>query len=167
MAVKFKGFGRVTIKGKYNNNNVNVYTPMLPKLKCPIAGKTLLPAGDHVIPWDIEIPNIYPSSLVIKRASIFYQVEVVLSFSLAKSITAEHPITLRRHLLPCMELAPLVETKLYERTVPAKFHYEIEAPQIICLDQQLLPFAVKYLCIANQKAVQSIRTQLTQIELYR
>ncbi|KAI8084878.1 uncharacterized protein BX664DRAFT_360696 [Halteromyces radiatus] len=165
MSVKFKGFARVNIKGKYTN--IVVLTPMLPKLKCPIGGKTLLPAGDHVIPWDIEIPNIYPPSLLIKRATIFYRVEVVISFALAKSITAEHPITLRRHLLPCMELAPLVETKLYERTVPAKFHYEIEAPQIICLDQLLLPFAVKYLCIANQKAVQSIRTQLTQIELYR
>ncbi|ORZ14657.1 hypothetical protein BCR42DRAFT_393455 [Absidia repens] len=166
MAVKFKGFGRVSIKGKYNNN-VGIFTPMLPKLKCHIAGKTLLPAGDHVIPWDIEIPNIYPPSLLIKRATIFYRVEVVVSFALSKSITAEHPITLRRHLLPCMELAPLVETKFYEHTVPAKFHYEIEAPQIICLDQLLLPFAVKYLCIANQKAVQNIRTQLTQIELYR
>lgn len=166
IAVKFKGFGRVTIQGK-SNNSVGLVTPMLPKLKCCISGKTLLPAGDHTIPWDLEIPNIYPPSLLIKRATIFYRVEVVISFALAKSISAEHPITLRRHLLPCKELAPLVETKIYEHTVPAKFHYEIEAPQIICLDQLVLPFAVKYLCIANQKAVQSIRTQLTQIELYR
>ncbi|KAI8344440.1 hypothetical protein BC941DRAFT_408642 [Chlamydoabsidia padenii] len=166
IAVKFKGFGCVTIKGK-SNKNVGLVTPMLPKLKCSIAGKTLLPAGDHTIPWDLEIPNIYPPTLLIKRATIYYRVEVVISFALAKSITAEHPITLRRHLLPCKELAPMVETKIYEHTVPAKFHYEIEAPQIICLDQLELPFAVKYLCIANQKAVQSIRTQLTQIELYR
>ncbi|ORZ13291.1 hypothetical protein BCR42DRAFT_493347 [Absidia repens] len=166
MVVKFKGFGRVSIKGK-SNTNVSIFTPMLPKLKCSIVGKSLLPMGDHTIPWSIEIPNIYPPSLLVKRATIFYLVEVVISFALAKSITAEHPITLRRHLLPCVELAPLVETKLYEHTVPAKFHYEIEAPQIICLDQLLVPFAVKYLCIANQKAVQSIRTQLTQIELYR
>ncbi|CAO3649584.1 unnamed protein product [Cunninghamella blakesleeana] len=166
MAVKFKGFGKVNIKGKFSH--IDIVTPMLPKLKCSILGKTNLQSGDHLIPWDLEIPNIYPPTLNIKRSSIYYRIEVVITFfALSKSITIEHPITLRRHLLPCMEFAPMVETKLYEHTVPAKFHYEIEAPQIICLDQQFLPFAVKYLCIANQKAVQSIRTQLTQIELYR
>ncbi|KAI9305422.1 hypothetical protein BJ944DRAFT_68764 [Cunninghamella echinulata] len=165
MAIKFKGFGKVDIKGKFNH--VNICQPMLPKLKCTIAGKTNLSVGDHLIPWDMEIPNLYPPSLSNKRCSVYYRIEVVITFHLAKSITIEHPIILRRHLLPCMEFAPLVETKLYDHTVPAKFHYEIEAPQIICLDQQVLPFAVKYLCIANQKAVQNIRTQLTQIELYR
>ncbi|KAI8070827.1 hypothetical protein BC940DRAFT_295660 [Gongronella butleri] len=164
MAVKFKGFGRVSIAG---NPSAGLYSPILPKLKCSLASKSLLPAGDHVIPWDMEIPNIYPPSTLIKRANVFYRVEATISFALAKAITAEHHVVLRRHLLPCVELAPLVETKLLEHTVPAKFHYEIEAPQIICLDQQQLPFAVKYLCIANQKAVQSIRTQLTQIEIYK
>ncbi|ORX52045.1 hypothetical protein DM01DRAFT_1384287 [Hesseltinella vesiculosa] len=165
MAVKFKGFGRVSINGKVANTVLD--SPILPKLKCNIASKTLLPAGNHIIPWDMQIPNIFPPSILIKRATVYYRVEATISFALAKAISAEHPIILRRHLLPCIELAPLVETKLHERTIPAKFHYEIEAPQIVCLDQLLLPFAVKYLCIANQKAVQSIRTQLTQIELYK
>ncbi|KAI9310238.1 hypothetical protein BX666DRAFT_2116585 [Dichotomocladium elegans] len=162
MAVKFKG----VVHTEYRGNTSEA--PVLPKLKQMLfARTTLLPAGDHSIPFLLEVPNIYPQSLSIKRASIAYKVEVSIAVGLQKkSITAEHTILVRRHLLRCMEMAPLVETQILEHTVPAKFHYEIDAPQIVCLEQGHIPVSVKYLCFATQKPVRNIRTQLKQIELY-
>ncbi|KAG0750353.1 hypothetical protein G6F23_000249 [Rhizopus arrhizus] len=120
MSVKFKGFSQVNLPSH------TMSVPLLPKLKLSLFGKTTLPAGDHVIPWEIDIPNIYPRSLLTKRAIINYK-----------------------------------------RTIPGKFHYEIDAPQIICLQQTYIPMAIRYISFADQKPVQSIRTQLVQIELYK
>ncbi|GAN03172.1 hypothetical protein MAM1_0035c02623 [Mucor ambiguus] len=164
MSVKFKGFSSITLKQPYN---IEITCPLLPKLKVPLFGKASLPAGDHVIPWELDIPNIYPRSLLAKRATIRYKVIVSISTGIARTLTAEYPIVLKRHLLPYKELSPLIETKLYQRTVPGKFHYEIDAPQIVCIEQGYIPMAVKYVSIANQKPVQSIRTRIIQIELYR
>lgn len=164
MSVKFKGFSNITLKQPYN---IETTCPLLPKLKVPLFGKANLPAGDHVIPWELDIPNIYPRSLLAKRATIHYKVLVSISTGIARTLTAEYPIVLKRHLLPYKELSPLIETKLYQRTVPGKFHYEIDAPQIICIEQEYIPMAIKYVSIANQKPVQSIRTRIVQIELYR
>ncbi|KAI7904937.1 uncharacterized protein BX663DRAFT_559194 [Cokeromyces recurvatus] len=165
MFIKFKGFSSITLSKPYN---IEANCPFLPKLKLSLFGKTTLPAGDHIIPWELDIPNIYPRSLLIKRASIHYKVIVSISTGItSKSITAEYPIIIRRHLLPYKELAPLIETRIFQRTVPGKFHYEIDIPQIICIEQEYIPMAIKYVSIANQKPVQSIRTRLIQIELYR
>ncbi|KAL9542278.1 hypothetical protein MBANPS3_008687 [Mucor bainieri] len=165
MSVKFKGFSNITLKQPYN---IETTCPLLPKLKVPLFGKASLPAGDHVIPWELDIPNIYPRSLLAKRATIHYKVIVSISTGIAqRTLTAEYPIVLKRHLLPYKELSPLIETKLYQRTVPGKFHYEIDAPQIVCIEQEYIPMAIKYVSIANQKPVQSIRTRIVQIELYR
>lgn len=162
MSIKFKGFSRTCFRG----NEISV--PLLPKLKQSLFGKTTLPAGEHSVPFMLEVPNIFPPSLNIKRANISYKLELSAAIGLQKkTITAEHPIELRRHLLRYKEMAPLVETQIYEDTIPAKFHYEIDAPQIVCLEQGSVPMCVKYLCFASQKPVRSIRTQLTQIELYR
>lgn len=165
MSVKFKGFNSITLKHPYN---IETTIPLLPKLKVPLFGRTTLPAGDHIIPWELDIPNIYPRSLLTKRATINYKVIVSISTGIAaKTLTAEYPIILRRHLLPYKELSPLIETKLHQRTVPGKFHYEIDAPQIICIEQEYIPMAIKYVSIANQKPVLSIRSRIIQIELYR
>ena len=164
MSVKFKGASQTNFRGS------NIQASILPKLKQILFGKTTLPAGEHIIPFLLEVPNIYPATLSIKRASISYKVElsIIGIFGLQKkSITAEHPVEIRRHLLRCKEMAPLVETQIIEDTVPAKFHYEIDAPQIVCLQQGSIPFSIKYLCFASQKPVRNIRTQLKQIELYR
>ncbi|KAK4518101.1 uncharacterized protein ATC70_001452 [Mucor velutinosus] len=164
MSVKFKGFSNITLKQPYN---IEMTCPLLPKLKVPLFGKANFPAGDHVIPWELDIPNIYPRSLLAKRATIHYKVIVSISTGIARTLTAEYPVVLKRHLLPYKELSPLIETKLYQRTVPGKFHYEIDAPQIVCIEQEYIPMAIKYVSIANQKPVQSIRTRVVQIELYR
>ncbi|CAO0793830.1 unnamed protein product [Mucor circinelloides] len=164
MSVKFKGFSNITLKQPYN---IETTCPLLPKLKVPLFGRVTLPAGDHVIPWELDIPNIYPRSLLAKRATIHYKVIVSISTGIARTLTAEYPVVLKRHLLPYKELSPLIETKLYQRTVPGKFHYEIDAPQIVCIEQEYIPMAIKYVSIANQKPVQSIRTRIVQIELYR
>ncbi|KAI7885944.1 uncharacterized protein EV154DRAFT_554728 [Mucor mucedo] len=164
MSVKFKGFSHITL---HQPTNIEMTSPLLPKLKLPIFGRTTLPAGDHVIPWEMDIPNIYPRSLLVKRATINYKVIVSISTGITRTLTAEYPIVLRRHLLPYKELAPIIETKLFQRTVPGKFHYEIDAPQIVCIEQEHIPIAIKYISFANQKTVQSIRTRLVQIELYR
>ena len=164
MSIKFKGFSNITLKQPYN---IETTCPLLPKLNVPLFGKTNLPAGDHIIPWELDIPNIYPRSLLAKRATINYKVIVSISTGIARTLTAEYPIVLKRHLLPYKELSPLIETKLYQRTIPGKFHYEIDAPQIICIEQEYIPMAIKYVSIANQKPVQSIRTRIVQIELYR
>ncbi|KAI8144206.1 hypothetical protein BJV82DRAFT_668037 [Fennellomyces sp. T-0311] len=161
MSVKFKGASQTHFRGS------DIQTPLLPKLKQILFGRTTLPAGEHVIPFLLEVPNIYPATLSIKRAQIYYKVELAIAIGLQKkSITAEHPIEIRRHLLRCKEMAPLVETQIIEDTVPAKFHYEIDAPQIVCLEQGSIPLSIKYLCFASQKPVRNIRTQLRQIELY-
>lgn len=162
MTVKFKGVSNTFVRG------CETSIPILPKLKQALFSKANLPVGEHVIPFQLSVPNIYPASLSSKRANISYKVELSIAIGLQKkAITAEHPIELRRHLLRCKEMAPLVETQIVQDTVPAKFHYEIDAPQIVCREQRYLPVAVKYLCFASQKPVQSIRTQLTQIELFR
>ncbi|KAG0174247.1 hypothetical protein DFQ28_002913 [Apophysomyces sp. BC1034] len=163
IVVKFKGCSRVCLE-----NNVDVHTPLLPKLKVHLFSKTTtLPAGDHRFPWELEVPNIYPRSLELKRASVQYKVEISVAYGLHKTLTAEYPIVVRRHLLLCKELAPLIETKSYQNTLAGKFHFEIEAPRIICAEQGSIPLAVKYLSFANQRRVRSIRTQLVQVELYR
>lgn len=165
MSIKFKGFSHITIQ---NPIEYEISAPLLPKLKVPLlSGKTSLSPGTHVIPWEMDIPNIYPRSLLIKRATINYKVIVSISIGITKTLTAEYPIVIRRHLLPYKELAPIIETKLFKRTLPGKFHYEIDAPQIVCIEQEHIPMAIKFLSFANHKPVQYIRTRLIQIELYR
>ncbi|KAL0091000.1 hypothetical protein J3Q64DRAFT_1855564 [Phycomyces blakesleeanus] len=114
MTVKFKGFSRVQFIT--SGNPVEISMPLLPKLKRPLFGKTTLPAGDHVVSWDLEIPNIYPRTTDMKRASIDYKIELSISVNLHKTLTATYPIVIQRHLLPSCELAPLVETRVYKST---------------------------------------------------
>ncbi|KAI8146728.1 hypothetical protein BJV82DRAFT_395432 [Fennellomyces sp. T-0311] len=171
MVIKFKGYGRICLKNS-GGTVLDVDTNLLPKIKAPLLvnnKKTFqLPAGEHLVPWELQVPNVYPRSLMIKRASIHYKIELAISLGLhKKAITAEYPIVILRHLLPYKELSPLVGSRVYRHTVPGKFHYEVDCPRIVCLEQGSMPVAVKYLCIANQKPVLSIRTQLLQVEFYR
>ncbi|KAI9315693.1 hypothetical protein BX666DRAFT_2028583 [Dichotomocladium elegans] len=161
LTVKFKGMATSNFQG------TNLQTPILPKLKQVLFAKTTLPPGEHVIPFLLEVPNIYPPSLKSKRATVSYRIELSIAVGLQKkAITAEYPIEVRRHLLRYREMAPLVQTQICQDTFPARFHYEIEAPRIVSLEQGSIPAAVKYLCFASQKSVRAIRTQLRQIEVY-
>ncbi|KAI9480438.1 MAG: hypothetical protein EXX96DRAFT_481064 [Benjaminiella poitrasii] len=114
MSIKFKGFSTITLSAPYN---LETTCPFLPKLKLTLLAKTTLGVGDHTIPWELDIPNLYPRSLLIKRASIHYK--LIVSVSLAgfttrrKPVTAERPVVISRHLLPYKELAPAIETRIY------------------------------------------------------
>ncbi|KAI8335146.1 hypothetical protein BC941DRAFT_77665 [Chlamydoabsidia padenii] len=164
--IKFKGLSRISYRNTLDI--VNITTPLLPKLKLPLlSSTTTLGPGEVILPWEMEIHNIYPASVMIKRACIQYKVELIISLGLNRTVKAEYPVVIKRHLLPCMEMAPLVPTKLYTKTISTKFHYEIEAPRIVCVAQESIPMAIKLLAIGNQKRVLSIRTQLIQVELYR
>ncbi|CAO3599311.1 unnamed protein product [Absidia cylindrospora] len=165
-ALKFKGNSRVCHQN--NLEFIDISTPILPKLKTQLfSSTTSLGPGEVTLPWEIEILNIYPSSVMIKRASISYKIELTISLGLNRSVTAEYPIVLKRHLLPCLEVSPLVHPKLYTKTISTKFHYEINAPRIVCVAQQTMPMTIKLLTIGAQKRVLSIRTQVLQVELYR
>ncbi|KAI8350882.1 hypothetical protein EDC96DRAFT_519006 [Choanephora cucurbitarum] len=164
MSIKFKGQSSVSLQLP---TPVELTAPLLPKLKLPLYGRVTIPVGDHIIPWEMDIPNIYPRSIMIKRATITYKVILTISMGITRTLTAEYPIVIRRHLLPYKELAPIIETRLFQRTIPGKFHYEIDTPQIVCIEQEHIPLAIKYISFANQKEVKTIRTRLIQIELYR
>lgn len=169
ITIKFKGFGRASLRNSAGVL-VDIDTQLLPKVKTQLFGNkaTTLEAGEHELPWVLEIPNVYPQSLMVKRASISYKLQLSIAFGLHKKpITAECPVVVLRHLLPCKQMAPLVGTKLYRHTVPGKFHYEIDCPRVICLEQRYIPLAIKYLSVAGKKPVQSIQTQLLQVEYYR
>lgn len=170
MVVKFKGFCHVCLNHAAGADAMETEISFLPKIKVSLLDNktTMLSPGEHTIPWQLEVPNVFPRSLMIKRASIYYKVEVSISTGLRKkAITADHPIVLLRHLLPRKELASLIGTKTFRYTVTGKFHYEIECPQVVCLEQNVIPIAIKYICIADQKDVKSICTQVLQNELYR
>ncbi|GAA5805394.1 hypothetical protein HPULCUR_010910 [Helicostylum pulchrum] len=166
MTVKFKGHSQV-----YNYPNVNesvpqqaISLPLLPKLKTKVLSKsTIYSVGEHIIPWELEIPNIYPRSfLAHKRGSVQYKVELKISLGInKKAITASHPIIIHRHLIASQELVALIHTNKYEHT-NNKFRYEIEGPSIICVEQDYFPITVK--C---NKPVKFIYTQLIQTEIYR
>ncbi|KAI8641555.1 hypothetical protein BD408DRAFT_444250 [Parasitella parasitica] len=115
ISIKFKGFIGIRLKSPYN---VETVCSLLPKLKVPLLGKTNLPAGDHIIPWELDVPNIYPRSFSNKRATINYIVVVTITTGITRTMTAEYLIILKRHLLPCKELSPLVETTLYPKLFP-------------------------------------------------
>jgi hypothetical protein len=166
MTIKFKG--TTTTCHPRIQDRPTISAQILPKLKTSLFTKsTSLPPGKHVLPWELEIPNIYPRSLSIKRGSVNYKVELTISLGIKNTITEEYPILIKRHLLPSKQLAPLVSTKTYSNTISTRFHYDIEAPRIICVEQGYVPVALRYISIGNQKVVKSIRTQIIQIETYR
>jgi hypothetical protein len=164
--LKFIGSSRVCHHNTLDT--VDISTPILPKLKTHLfSSTTTLGPGEVILPWEMEILNIYPCSVMIKRVTVSYKIELTISLGLNRTVTAEYPIVLKRHMLPCLEVAPLVPTKLYTKTISTKFHYEIEAPRIVCISQKNIALAVKLLSIGTQKRVLSIRTQVIQVELCR
>ncbi|KAI8075295.1 hypothetical protein BC940DRAFT_287951 [Gongronella butleri] len=146
-------------------------------LECVIAPEqktTLLPtttslaAGQVILPWELEIPNIYPCSVMIKRLMIQYRLEVKIKLRYKTlRVRADQPIIIKRHLLPSVYLAPAVPPKTHTNTISTKFHYEIDCPRVVCVTQGDFPISIKLVSIGSQKRVLSIRTQIIQFELYR
>lgn len=164
MIVKFKGHSQVHSYNTTTTDQYTMSTPLLPKLKTKVLSKsTTFPAGEHTIPWELEIPNIYARSfLAPKRGSIQYKVELKISFGInKKSMTLSHPIMLYRHLVGSVEMMMDMPTKRFEHTTN-KFQYAIEAPRIVSIDQERFPVLIKY-----NKPVKFIYTQIIQTEIYR
>jgi hypothetical protein len=166
MTVKLKGHSRVShyVKITDKSPQYNIGSPLLPKLKTKLISKSaVFPAGEHIIPWELEIPNIYPRSFsATKRGTIQYKVELKISMGFQNSMTADRPIVIRRHMISSQDSATLVRTNLYESKTTDRFHYELEAPSIICIEQGYLPILINY-----NTPVKFIYSQFIQTEVYR
>lgn len=166
MTLKFTGHTQAQYYVKLSDSHPQsaFSLPVLPKLKTKIISKsTVLPIGNHVIPWEVEIPNIYPRTFSAgKRGAIQYQVELKISLGInKKSLVAVHPIVIRRHLIMSQELAASIHTSTYEN-ITNNFRYEVESPSIICCERGYFPIVIK--C---NKPAKFIYTQIIQTEIYR
>lgn len=165
MAVKLKGLSRVShyVKITDKSPKYNIGSPLLPKLKTKLISKSsIFPAGEHIIPWELEIPNIYPRSFsATKRGTIQYKVELKIQLGIQKTITADRSIFIRRHMVPSLGEATLVRSNIYESKT-SNFYCELEAPSIICIEQGYLPILIKH-----NRPVKSVCTQFIQTEIYR
>lgn len=169
-SVTVKFIGESTVFQRSDQHEIT--TPILPKLKAKVQYKsTLLSIGEHLLPWEIDIPNIYPMSFQNKNAMIRYTIQIKISLGIKKSISAGRTIVIKRHRLPSQELAALVNTRTFENTIATKgFHYHVEIPKVICIEQGYLPISLKYDYIDHQQKKQLVKyisTQITQIEIYR
>ncbi|ORX42781.1 hypothetical protein DM01DRAFT_1340963 [Hesseltinella vesiculosa] len=166
ITLKFKGMTRVCHHNSVES--IDISSPILPKQKSMLlTSTTTLTSGEVILPWELDIPNIYPCSVMIKRLVIQYKVELVIAFGLNKSVKAEFPVIIKRHVLPTIYYAPSVPSKVHTQTISTKFHYEIECPRIVCSTQQTFPVAIKLVSIGGPKRVLNIRSQIIQFELYR
>lgn len=170
MEIKFKGTTMVNmglnVIGLGSNFGHDTATTF-GKMKQVLVNKSSFSAGSATIPWEFSIPPFFPQTLSVKRASIAYSLEVVVSFGIKKSLRVSCPVTIRRPILPSYQLAPYMEARLYKATIPTKFHYEIEAPIIACIEQEELVYSIKLLLFSLDKTVRAIKTTLVQVESYR
>ncbi|KAI8334118.1 hypothetical protein BD560DRAFT_414692 [Blakeslea trispora] len=180
ITVKFKGESGVNQFTKAPNNQFHTYqqqqqyhpqqdllTPILPKLKAKILSKAMsLDAGVHLIPWELEIPDIYPRSFTSKEGFIRYRVELKMTIGYNKVIVISQTIIIHRHLLPSRETALRISSRRYEHVVQKKFLFELELPKIVCLDQGYIPISLMFKSI-DKVPVKFINTQLIQVEIYK
>lgn len=167
ISVKFKGETIIRHVRVGDEHLTEVSTALLPKLKTRVQQKpTLLNAGDHILPWELRIPNIYPRSLSSKRGVIQYKIEMKMTLGINRAIIVSSPFVIRRHMLSSQDSAPNVNTNKYENTVPDQLYYEIEAPKVVCIEQGYIPMSIRYKCYGN-KPVKLIFTQIIQAEIYR
>jgi hypothetical protein len=168
--LKFKGITMINIAPAttslvptFNNENIASFG----KQKIFLKGKSVFPQGTHIIPWQVAVPNNLPQTLSIKRATISYQLEVVVSFGIKKSLRVSCPITIRRNMLPSLEKIPVADSRLFKATIPTRFHYEIEAPTAAYLELEEFAFTIKLLLFSLDKTVRVIKSTLVQIETFR
>lgn len=167
MSLKFKGKSQATYTRPNDLQKFAITAKILPKLKTKIVEKSLtLHHGHHTFPWELDIPNVYPQTYSSDRCDISYYLELKIYLGVGRSVTVQHPITIHRHLVASPQSAALMNTKLYQYTSPDKFHYQIEAPKVICLDQEYFPLSIKYTCF-NGSLLSHIRTFIVQTEVHR
>ncbi|KAG2186960.1 hypothetical protein INT44_003188 [Umbelopsis vinacea] len=166
MEIKFKGTTMVNM-GLNTIGLGHDTATTFGKMKRVLVNKSAFSAGSASIPWEFAIPPFFPQTLSLKRATIAYSLEVVVSFGIKKSLRVSCPVTVRRPTLPSYQLSPFVESRLYKATIPTKFHYEIEAPTLACIEQEELFYSIKLLLFSLDKTVRAIKTTLVQVESYR
>ncbi|OBZ89024.1 hypothetical protein A0J61_02932 [Choanephora cucurbitarum] len=180
VSVKFKGESAVNHSLKAPNNHFHTYqhqqqyhpqqdllTPILPKLKSKVLLKpVMLDAGVHLIPWEIEIPDIYPRSFSTRGGFIRYRIEAKMTVGCSKVVIASQPIVIHRHLLSSRDTALHIASRIYEHIVQKKFLFELELPKIVYIDQGYIPINIMFKCI-DKSPVKFISTQLIQIEIYK
>ncbi|KAI9288209.1 hypothetical protein BC943DRAFT_186482 [Umbelopsis sp. AD052] len=165
MEIKFKGTTMVNM-GLNTIGLGHDTATTFGKMKRVLVNKSAFSAGSASIPWEFAIPPFFPQTLSLKRATIAYSLEVVVSFGIKKSLRVSCPVTVRRPTLPSYQLSPFVESRLYKATIPTKFHYEIEAPTLACIEQEELFYSIKLLLFSLDKTVRAIKTTLVQVESY-
>ncbi|KAI9265635.1 hypothetical protein BY458DRAFT_556698 [Sporodiniella umbellata] len=167
IALKFKGRSQATYTRSTDLQKFTITARVQPKVKTKLVEKTmLLTPGQHIIPWELAIPNVYPRTLEIERCNIRYTLEVKIALGVGRSFTAECPITLYRHLVPSIPSVVKINTRCYKHTSANKLSYEIVAPRVVCTHQQSFPLALRYKSL-NGLPVQHISVYLVQTEVHR
>lgn len=160
--VKFKGESIIFQSKTQEQYQYEISTPILPKLKVKVYEKsTVLTQGEHLLPWELEIPNIYPMSFSNKKCNIKYKVQMKIHLGMNRTISASRVISIKRHLLPSQQQTSI--QKIFEYTFANGFQYRIQVPKTVCIEQGHAPISVSF----NGMPVEYISTQITQVEIYR
>lgn len=164
LAVKFKGNSSV----KTYDYNSQVATPLYPKLKTRLCAKpTILPPGQHFLPWELEIPNIYPRSFDNQRAKVDYKVQLKISLGgINKSIIHSHDIALRRHMHLLRDLNAVLLTR-FENATNQMLRFRVETPKVVCTDQEYIPISIDFIPLNRLLPVKQIYTQIIELTTYR
>ncbi|RCI03426.1 hypothetical protein CU098_008627 [Rhizopus stolonifer] len=167
ITLKFKGRSRATYTRSTDLQKFTITARIQPKLKTkPVEKTMILNTGQHTFSWELIIPNVYPRTLETKRCSINYFLELKISLGVGRSLTAECPIEIQRHLVASLQSAVKINTKCYKHTSPEKLYYEITAPRVICTDQEYFPLSITYSCF-NRLSIHHVSVYLVQTEVYR
>ncbi|KAK4516737.1 uncharacterized protein ATC70_011715 [Mucor velutinosus] len=165
ITVKFKGASSVKTFD-YNNQ---VTTPLLPKLKMKLLQKpAILPMGEHVLPWELDVPNIYPRSFHNQRARVDYKVQLKISLGgINKSIVVNRTIVIRRHMFLSRDLIAVITTRTFEHGVNDMLRFRVETPKIVCSEQGYIPILIDFKSLNEAFSVKQIYTQIIETTTFK
>lgn len=162
ITVKFKGESTIFQSKVQDQYQYEITSSILPKLKAKLYEKsTTLTPGEHLLPWELEIPNIYPMTYSNKKCNIKYKVQMKMSLGINRTITSNRTILLNRHLVQMEE-----QSSLFEYTFANGFHYRIQVPKLVYVEQSYIPISVNFNQISGIP-IEYISTQIIQVEIYR
>lgn len=165
ITVKFKGASSVKTFD-YNNQ---VSTPLLPKLKLRLLQKPdILSIGEHVLPWELDVPNIYPRSFQSQRARVDYKVQLKISLGgINKPTVVNRNIVIRRHMLLSRDLVAMITTKTFEHGLNELLRFRIETPKIVCTEQGYIPILIDFKSLNDAFSVKQIYTQILETTTFK
>jgi len=165
ITVKFKGSSSVKTFD-YNNQ---VTTPLLPKLKIRLLHKpAILPMGEHVLPWELDVPNIYPRSFQSQRARVDYKVQLKISLGgINKPTVVNRNIVIRRHMLLSRDLIAMITTRTFEHGLNDMLRFRIETPKIVCTEQGYIPILIDFKSLNDAFSVKQIYTQILETTTFK